>query len=169
MVRSQILCMLRTALCFSHRISVGSTSDFSQGLVKPELLNPKYRHSDSRLCLRGRCKSGAVYHLVCEFAKEVKVCLHFPFCYSLSHLSCSPSDGRGIQAVILILDLSLAGTICPLTVYDRNGFKAMLHFSKDPAPSRPDVLVMVLSMLSTSAHPIKDIVFQAAVPKVRGL
>lgn len=71
--------------------------------------------------------------------------------------------------MILILDLSLAGTICPLTVYDRNGFKAMLHFSKDPAPSRPDVLVMVLSMLSTSAHPIKDIVFQAAVPKVRGL
>ncbi|KAI1233597.1 ADP-ribosylation factor-binding protein GGA2, partial [Lamprotornis superbus] len=58
-----------------------------------------------------------------------------------------------------------AGTVCPLTVYDRNGFKAMLHFSRDPAPGRPDVLVMVLSMLSTSAHPIKDIEFQAAVPK----
>ncbi|XP_058705324.1 ADP-ribosylation factor-binding protein GGA2 isoform X3 [Poecile atricapillus] len=56
-------------------------------------------------------------------------------------------------------------TICPLTVYDRNGFKAMLHFSRDPAPGRPDVLVMVLSMLSTSAHPIRDILFQAAVPK----
>ncbi|XP_074960652.1 ADP-ribosylation factor-binding protein GGA2 isoform X1 [Phalacrocorax aristotelis] len=56
-------------------------------------------------------------------------------------------------------------SICPLTVYDRNGFKAMLHFSSDPAPGRPDVLVMVLSMLSTSAQPIKDIAFQAAVPK----
>ncbi|XP_010203003.2 ADP-ribosylation factor-binding protein GGA2 [Colius striatus] len=56
-------------------------------------------------------------------------------------------------------------SICPLTVYDKNGFKAMLHFSRDPAPARPDVLVMVLSMLSTSAQPIKDIVFQAAVPK----
>uniref|UniRef100_A0A8B9PDR2 Golgi associated, gamma adaptin ear containing, ARF binding protein 2 n=1 Tax=Apteryx owenii TaxID=8824 RepID=A0A8B9PDR2_APTOW len=56
-------------------------------------------------------------------------------------------------------------SICPLTVYDQNGFKAMLHFSKDPAPGRPDVLVMVLSMLSTSAQPIKDIAFQAAVPK----
>ncbi|NXW52511.1 GGA2 protein, partial [Nyctiprogne leucopyga] len=55
--------------------------------------------------------------------------------------------------------------ICPLTVYDRNGFKAMLHFSRDPAPGRPDVLVMVLSMLSTSAQAIKDIAFQAAVPK----
>uniref|UniRef100_A0A8C4UTI9 Golgi associated, gamma adaptin ear containing, ARF binding protein 2 n=1 Tax=Falco tinnunculus TaxID=100819 RepID=A0A8C4UTI9_FALTI len=56
-------------------------------------------------------------------------------------------------------------SICPLTVYDRNGFKAMLHFSRDPAPGRPDVLVLVLSMLSTSAQPVKDIVFQAAVPK----
>ncbi|XP_068765260.1 ADP-ribosylation factor-binding protein GGA2 isoform X2 [Struthio camelus] len=56
-------------------------------------------------------------------------------------------------------------SICPLTVYDQNGFKAMLHFSRDPAPGRPDVLVMVLSMLSTSAQPIKDIAFQAAVPK----
>ncbi|NWS77741.1 GGA2 protein, partial [Crotophaga sulcirostris] len=55
--------------------------------------------------------------------------------------------------------------ICPLTVYDRDGFKAMLHFSRDPAPGRTDVLVMVLSMLSTSAQPIKDISFQAAVPK----
>ncbi|XP_074914847.1 ADP-ribosylation factor-binding protein GGA2 [Buteo buteo] len=56
-------------------------------------------------------------------------------------------------------------SICPLTVYDRNGFKAMLHFSRDRAPGRPHVLVMVLSMLSTSAQPIKDIAFQAAVPK----
>ncbi|NWZ71872.1 GGA2 protein, partial [Acrocephalus arundinaceus] len=56
-------------------------------------------------------------------------------------------------------------TICPLTVYDRDGFKAMLHFSRDPAPGRPDVLVMVVSMLSTSAHPIQGIVFQAAAPK----
>ncbi|NWU94450.1 GGA2 protein, partial [Upupa epops] len=55
--------------------------------------------------------------------------------------------------------------ISPLTVYDRNGVKAMLHFSRDPAPGRPDVLVMVLSLLSTSAQPVKDIVFQAAVPK----
>ncbi|XP_074867061.1 ADP-ribosylation factor-binding protein GGA2 isoform X2 [Carettochelys insculpta] len=55
--------------------------------------------------------------------------------------------------------------IPPVTVHDQNGLKAMLHFSRDPVPGRPDVLVMVLSMLSTSAQPIRDIVFQAAVPK----
>lgn len=74
---------------------------------------------------------------------------------------------KGVESMLLLL--SLAGGICPLTVFDRNGFKAMLHFSRDPAPGRPDVLVMVLSMLSTSAQPIKDIAFQAAVPKVRSL
>ncbi|XP_033921496.1 ADP-ribosylation factor-binding protein GGA2 isoform X1 [Melopsittacus undulatus] len=63
-----------------------------------------------------------------------------------------------------LISITLSG-ICPLTVLDRNGLKAMLHFSRDPAPGRPDVLVMVLSMLSTSAQPIKDITFQAAVPK----
>uniref|UniRef100_G3URL9 Golgi associated, gamma adaptin ear containing, ARF binding protein 2 n=1 Tax=Meleagris gallopavo TaxID=9103 RepID=G3URL9_MELGA len=83
---------------------------------------------------------------------------------SLSSLFCPQKRGE-IHALFLIFLLFPAGSICPLTVYDRDGFKAMLHFSRDPAPGRPDVLVMVLSMLSTSAQPIKDIVFQAAVPK----
>ncbi|NXQ43122.1 GGA2 protein, partial [Catharus fuscescens] len=75
------------------------------------------------------------------------------------------SYGASLENLFVPLTSVTPSTICPLTVYDRNGFKAMLHFSRDPAPGRPDVLVMVLSMLSTSAHPIKDIVFQAAVPK----
>ncbi|NXS31380.1 GGA2 protein, partial [Pomatostomus ruficeps] len=75
------------------------------------------------------------------------------------------SYGASLENLFVPLISVTPSTICPLTVYDRNGFKAMLHFSRDPAPGRPDVLVMVLSMLSTSAHPIKDIVFQAAVPK----
>nr|XP_025041788.1 ADP-ribosylation factor-binding protein GGA2 [Pelodiscus sinensis] len=60
-------------------------------------------------------------------------------------------------------------TVPPVTVYDQNGLKAMLHFSRDPAPGRPDVLVLVLSVLSTSALPVKDVVFQAAVPKAMSI
>uniref|UniRef100_A0A8C0HHN3 Golgi associated, gamma adaptin ear containing, ARF binding protein 2 n=1 Tax=Chelonoidis abingdonii TaxID=106734 RepID=A0A8C0HHN3_CHEAB len=78
-------------------------------------------------------------------------------------LSCSLSEGRGSSRLSV---LSLTGSIPPVTVYDKDGFKVMIHFSRDLAPGRPDVLVMVLSMLSTSTQPIKDIVFQAAVPKV---
>uniref|UniRef100_A0A8B9ZPB2 Golgi associated, gamma adaptin ear containing, ARF binding protein 2 n=1 Tax=Anas zonorhyncha TaxID=75864 RepID=A0A8B9ZPB2_9AVES len=80
--------------------------------------------------------------------------------------SLNPASNDVSLANIFVPLISITPSdICPLTVYDRNGFKAMLHFSRDPAPGRPDVLVMVLSMLSTSAQPIKDIVFQAAVPK----
>ncbi|XP_071427197.1 ADP-ribosylation factor-binding protein GGA2 isoform X2 [Pithys albifrons albifrons] len=75
------------------------------------------------------------------------------------------SYDASLENVFVPLISITPSSIPPLTVYDRNGFKAMLHFSRDPAPGRPDVLVMVLSMLSTSAHPIKDIAFQAAVPK----
>uniref|UniRef100_G3UV81 Golgi associated, gamma adaptin ear containing, ARF binding protein 2 n=1 Tax=Meleagris gallopavo TaxID=9103 RepID=G3UV81_MELGA len=74
------------------------------------------------------------------------------------------NDASLANLFVPLISITLS-SICPLTVYDRDGFKAMLHFSRDPAPGRPDVLVMVLSMLSTSAQPIKDIVFQAAVPK----
>ncbi|NWW77938.1 GGA2 protein, partial [Climacteris rufus] len=75
------------------------------------------------------------------------------------------SCDASLESLFVPLASITPSTICPLTVYDRNGFKAMLHFFRDPAPGRPDVLVMVLSMLSTSPHPIRDIVFQAAVPK----
>ncbi|NWH80955.1 GGA2 protein, partial [Piaya cayana] len=75
------------------------------------------------------------------------------------------SQHASLENLFVPLTSITPSNICPLTVYDRNGFKAMLHFSKDPAPGQPDVLVMVLSMLSTSAQPIKDIAFQAAVPK----
>ncbi|XP_054247144.1 ADP-ribosylation factor-binding protein GGA2 [Indicator indicator] len=75
------------------------------------------------------------------------------------------SHGASLENLFVPLISITLSRICPLTVYDRNGFKAMLHFSRDPAPGRPDVLVMVLSMLSTAAQPIQDIVFQAAVPE----
>ncbi|NWR76168.1 GGA2 protein, partial [Centropus unirufus] len=77
----------------------------------------------------------------------------------------APHD-RSLENLFVPLTSITPSNICPLTVYDRNGFKAMLHFARDLAPGRPDVLVMVLSMLSTSVQPVKDIVFQAAVPKI---
>ncbi|XP_077195692.1 ADP-ribosylation factor-binding protein GGA1 isoform X2 [Paroedura picta] len=56
--------------------------------------------------------------------------------------------------------------ILPVTVYDHHGFRVLFHFAKDSLPDRPDVLVVVISMLSTAPLPIKNIVFQSAVPKV---
>lgn len=54
----------------------------------------------------------------------------------------------------------------PVTVYDQHGFRVLFHFARDPLPGRSDVLVVVVSMLSTAPQPIRNIVFQSAVPKV---
>lgn len=63
--------------------------------------------------------------------------------------------------------LRLAGSVLPVTAYDKNGLRILLHFAKECPPGRPDVLVVVVSMLNTAPLPIKNIVLQAAVPKVR--
>ncbi|NXW33162.1 GGA1 protein, partial [Phaetusa simplex] len=57
-------------------------------------------------------------------------------------------------------------SILPVTVYDQHGFRVLFHFAKDALPERPDMLVVVISMLSTAPQPIRNIVFQSAVPKV---
>ncbi|XP_068826089.1 ADP-ribosylation factor-binding protein GGA1 isoform X4 [Capricornis sumatraensis] len=57
-------------------------------------------------------------------------------------------------------------SILPVTVYDQHGFRVLFHFARDPLPARSDVLVVVVSMLSTAPQPIRNIVFQSAVPKV---
>ncbi|NP_001016968.1 ADP-ribosylation factor-binding protein GGA1 [Xenopus tropicalis] len=55
--------------------------------------------------------------------------------------------------------------ILPVIVYDQRSFRVLFHFAKDPPPGRPDVLVVVISMLSTAPLPVTEISFQAAVPK----
>lgn len=57
--------------------------------------------------------------------------------------------------------------MCPVTAYDKNGVRVLLHFATDFPPGRPDVLVMVASMLNTATQPVKNIVLQAAVPRVK--
>lgn len=60
----------------------------------------------------------------------------------------------------------MAGSALPVTAYDKNGFRILLHFAKECPPGRSDVLVVVVSMLNTAPLPVKNIVLQAAVPKV---
>ncbi|KAB0400731.1 hypothetical protein E2I00_008358, partial [Balaenoptera physalus] len=62
-------------------------------------------------------------------------------------------------------ELSLTSSALPVTAYDKNGFRILFHFAKECPPGRPDVLVVVVSMLNTAPLPIKSIVLQAAVPK----
>lgn len=74
--------------------------------------------------------------------------------------------GAGLAPHVTLSPSLLPGSILPVTVYDQHGFRVLFHFARDPLPGRSDVLVVVVSMLSTAPQPIRNIVFQSAVPKV---
>ncbi|XP_018605263.1 ADP-ribosylation factor-binding protein GGA3-like isoform X2 [Scleropages formosus] len=80
-------------------------------------------------------------------------------------LSESPSHDTSLSSVFVPLESIQPSSIAPIKVYDKDGVRVMLHQAKDPPAGCPDVVVMVISILSTSPIAIKNIVFQAAVPK----
>nr|XP_006118986.1 ADP-ribosylation factor-binding protein GGA1 [Pelodiscus sinensis] len=71
-----------------------------------------------------------------------------------------------LASITVPLESIKPSSILPVTVYDQHGFRVLFHFARDSLPERPDVLVVVISMLSTAPLPIRNIVFQSAVPKV---
>ncbi|XP_052051043.1 ADP-ribosylation factor-binding protein GGA3 isoform X2 [Apodemus sylvaticus] len=79
----------------------------------------------------------------------------------------SPQKGPelSLASVHVPLESIKPSSVLPVTAYDKNGFRILFHFAKDCPPGRPDVLVVVVSMLNTAPLPVKSIVLQAAVPK----
>lgn len=79
------------------------------------------------------------------------------------------SPGKGpelsLASVHVPLESIKPSSALPVTAYDKNGFRILFHFAKECPPGRPDVLVVVVSMLNTAPLPVKSIVLQAAVPK----
>ncbi|MBV94762.1 ADP-ribosylation factor-binding protein GGA2, partial [Eschrichtius robustus] len=70
-----------------------------------------------------------------------------------------------LAQVFVPLESVKPSNLPPLIVYDRNGFRILLHFSQTGAPGHPEVQVLLLTMMSTATQPVWDIMFQVAVPK----
>ncbi|XP_066563385.1 ADP-ribosylation factor-binding protein GGA1 [Amia ocellicauda] len=92
---------------------------------------------------------------------------------TLSVGSAQPATpASGAQAEISLANVTVPlesikpSSVLPVTVYDRHSLRVLFHFARDPPPARPDVLVVVISMLSSAPAPLRNIVFQSAVPKV---
>ncbi|XP_033894025.3 ADP-ribosylation factor-binding protein GGA3-like isoform X1 [Acipenser ruthenus] len=79
----------------------------------------------------------------------------------------SPARGPDVSLanVHVQLDSIKPSRVLPVTAYDKNGVRVLLHFSSECPPGRPDVLVIVVSMLNTAPLPVRNVVLQAAVPK----
>ncbi|XP_023672347.1 ADP-ribosylation factor-binding protein GGA1-like isoform X1 [Paramormyrops kingsleyae] len=72
---------------------------------------------------------------------------------------------RSLSNVFVPLESIKPSAAAPVTVHDKDGIRVMLHLARDSPPGRPDVIVMVISMLNTSPHAVRDVIFLAAVPK----
>ncbi|XP_042638510.1 ADP-ribosylation factor-binding protein GGA2 [Orycteropus afer afer] len=81
-------------------------------------------------------------------------------------LMASPSSQNTPLAQLFVpLESVKPSSLPPVIVYDRNGFRILLHFSQTGAPGHPEVQVLLLTMMSTAPQPVWDIMFQVAAPK----
>uniref|UniRef100_A0A8C6SVT6 Golgi associated, gamma adaptin ear containing, ARF binding protein 1 n=1 Tax=Neogobius melanostomus TaxID=47308 RepID=A0A8C6SVT6_9GOBI len=65
---------------------------------------------------------------------------------------------------VIILDV-FAGSLLPVTVFDGHSLRVLFHFAQNHPPSRPDVLVVIISMLSSAPSPVSKINFDVQAPK----
>uniref|UniRef100_A0A8C5C5I0 Golgi-associated, gamma adaptin ear containing, ARF binding protein 1 n=1 Tax=Gadus morhua TaxID=8049 RepID=A0A8C5C5I0_GADMO len=87
---------------------------------------------------------------------------------SLPHHLCprDPQSAISLADVAVPLESIKPSDLLPVTVFDKHSLRVLFHFARDCPRSRPDVLVVIISMLSSAPLPISSIRFQSAVPKV---
>uniref|UniRef100_A0A4W5MSK5 Golgi-associated, gamma adaptin ear containing, ARF binding protein 1 n=1 Tax=Hucho hucho TaxID=62062 RepID=A0A4W5MSK5_9TELE len=78
----------------------------------------------------------------------------------------TPQNDISLANVIVPLESIKPSSLLPVTVFDKHSLRVLFHFARDSPPSRPDVLVVIISMLSSAPIPVTNIRFQSAVPKV---
>lgn len=78
--------------------------------------------------------------------------------------SLSPAhEVLSLKDLFVPLETIQPGSLPPLTIHEKNGLTVVIHFGKNIP--RSDVTVMVVSTMSKSSSPVKNVSFQAAVPK----
>lgn len=79
---------------------------------------------------------------------------------------CFYSDAHSDVQMYHTLSCPHAGSLLPVTVFDGHSLRVLFHFARDSPPSRPDVLVVIISMLSSAPIPVTSINFCVTAPKV---
>lgn len=85
--------------------------------------------------------------------------------YASAHLEVQIYDMLS-SSLSIFLSFPSPGSLLPVTVFDGHSLRVLFHFARDSPPSRPDVLVVIISMLSSAPVPVTNINFQTMAPKV---
>uniref|UniRef100_A0A4W4FLG4 Golgi-associated, gamma adaptin ear containing, ARF binding protein 1 n=1 Tax=Electrophorus electricus TaxID=8005 RepID=A0A4W4FLG4_ELEEL len=80
--------------------------------------------------------------------------------------SSTPQDEISLASVTVPLESIKPSSMLPVSIFDKHSLRVLFHFARDCPSGRPDVLVVIISMLSSAPVPITNIRFQSAVPKV---
>ncbi|XP_068435301.1 ADP-ribosylation factor-binding protein GGA1-like [Clinocottus analis] len=83
---------------------------------------------------------------------------------SPTHTETPPADVT-LTDVFVPLESIKPSSLLPVTVFDGHSLRVLFHFARDSPPSRPDVLVVIISMLSSAPIPVSNINFQTTAPK----
>ncbi|XP_029014410.1 ADP-ribosylation factor-binding protein GGA1-like isoform X2 [Betta splendens] len=76
-----------------------------------------------------------------------------------------PSAEVSVTDVFVPLESIKPSSLLPVTVFDGHSLRVLFHFARDSPPSRPDVLVVIISMLSSAPVPVTNINFQTTAPE----
>ncbi|XP_026878359.2 ADP-ribosylation factor-binding protein GGA3-like isoform X1 [Electrophorus electricus] len=76
-----------------------------------------------------------------------------------------PHPPSSLMNITVSLDSIKPSHLKPITVFDHHGIRVSFHFTKEAPPSRPDIAVIIISTVNTSALPVSDFLFLTAVPK----
>uniref|UniRef100_A0A3Q4AQF3 Uncharacterized protein n=1 Tax=Mola mola TaxID=94237 RepID=A0A3Q4AQF3_MOLML len=143
-------------------------SSFGMPAVAPPLVSWQGSPSSAALLQRTTPGSPALSHAK---AQSLGSAPGSPLFQSLSPchppLQGSPARASEISLsnVHFPLEAIRPSKLLPVTAYDKDGVRMLLNFASDCPPGRPDVLVMVVSMLNTAPLPVHNVLLQAAVPK----
>ncbi|KAI4899544.1 hypothetical protein NFI96_016155, partial [Prochilodus magdalenae] len=77
----------------------------------------------------------------------------------------APQDEMSLLNVTVPLESIKPSSMLPVTIFDKHSLRVLFHFARDCPSDRPDVLVVIISMLSSAPVPVTNIRFQSAVPK----
>ncbi|XP_035603617.2 ADP-ribosylation factor-binding protein GGA1-like isoform X2 [Oncorhynchus keta] len=66
--------------------------------------------------------------------------------------------------VFVPLESIKPSSLLPVTVFDSHSLRVLFHFARDTPSSLADVLVVIISMLSSAPVPVSNILFQPSVP-----
>ncbi|KAK3557041.1 hypothetical protein QTP70_024257 [Hemibagrus guttatus] len=143
-----------------------------QQSMPPESLQVKWDklQPQSKPTLRDlQSKSTANPSLVLAFSSEPANLLNSQHSNEAPALSIGPAstpqDELSLANVTVPLESIKPSSMLPVTIFDKHSLRVLLHFARESPLSRPDVLVVIISMLSSAPMPVTNIRFQAAVPK----